>query len=257
MTLPLAGVSIAITRPIGQATKLTKLLEQAGAQIIVFPLIAITGLDDYQAFDTTIEQLAQSDWAIFISSNAVMNAMPRVNNYYARLPNQLQFAAIGPTTASALQQFGVSQVLTPAERFDSEALLALPAMQEMQGKQVMIFRGIGGREVLADNLSARGARVLFAESYQRINPQHSLQTLSNFSAAQQLDAIVVTSSEALRNLVSLAQAEQVGWLNHVILCVNHARIAEQAQALGCQAVVAESSGDEAMLDCILRAFKRN
>lgn len=256
MSMPLAGITVAITRPIGQATKLTQLIEQAGAQVVAFPLIEITGLDDYQAFDTSIKALADCDWAIFISSNAVMHSMPRVNNSYAHLPSQLEFAAIGPTTANALQQFGVPHVLTPTGRFDSEALLALPEMQALQGKQVMIFRGIGGREVLADTLTARGAQVLFAESYQRVNPQLNLHTLSNLRAVQQLDAILITSSEAMRNLIDLAHAENADWLQQVKLCVNHARIAEQASALGYQAIVAETSGDDAMLDCILTAFER-
>jgi uroporphyrinogen-III synthase len=248
----LQGLTVAITRPLGQAKQLSQLLTQAGAQVVLFPLIEIVGLEDYQAFENTLDDLSHTNLAIFISTNAVEHAMPRVLARYPTLPEKLQFAAIGPTTAAALQGYGVKQVLTPEGRFDSEALLALPEMQNVQGKQVMIFRGIGGREVLADTLIARGAQVTFAESYQRMNPQTSLQALSK----QGVNAIVVTSSEALRNLHSLAQAEKATWLNAVKLCVNHARIAEQAAAMGWQAVVAKTSGDAAMLDCILNAFER-
>ena len=248
----LQGLTVAITRPLGQAKQLSQLLTQAGAQVVLFPLIEIVGLEDYQVFENTIDDLNHTNLAIFISTNAVEHAMPRVLARYLTLPAKLQFAAIGPTTAAALQGYGVKHVLTPEGRFDSEALLALPEMQDVQGKQVMIFRGIGGREVLADTLIARGAQVAFAESYQRMNPQTSLQALYK----QGVKAIVVTSSEALRNLHSLAQAENAAWLNAVKLCVNHARIAEQAAAMGLQAVVANTSGDAAMLDCILNAFER-
>ena len=256
MPQALAGLNIAITRPSGQAKKLTQLIESSAGKVCMFPLIEIVGLDDYQTFDTVIATLPATDWAIFISSNAVEFAMPKVCEKFPTLPTQTRFAAIGPTTAAALVHYGVLDVLTPHTRFDSESLLALPAMQAVQSKRVMIFRGVGGREVLAETLKVRGAHVVFAESYQRVNPQASLQMLASSAESNALQAIVVTSSEALRNLLAMASARDVSWLNNIYICVNHARIAEQAEAAGLKVVLADGPGDEAMLDCILRTFGR-
>jgi uroporphyrinogen-III synthase len=122
-------------------------------------------------------------------------------------------------------------------------------MQDMQGKKVMIVRGVGGREVLADTLKSRGANVTFAECYQRINPQQNVDALTTAWSKQQLQAIVVTSSEAMRHLLDLASNEK--WLKQVTLCVNHARIAEQAIQLGLKVKIAEAPGDEAMLNILL------
>ncbi len=253
MTAPLAGRTIAITRPLGQATRLSSLVSAAGGDSLAFPLIAIAALEDYREFDATLEQLAACDWAIFISSNAVQNGMPRVRQRYSALPPTLQFAAIGPVTAAELAEYGVPQVLTPLERFDSEALLALPQMQAVAGQRVMIFRGVGGRDVLADTLRQRGASVVFAECYRRINPQHDLSPLTTRWQQGQLHAMVVTSSEAMRHLLDLAQGneQQMQWLRSVAICVNHARIAEQPQSLGLNVHVAQTAGDEAMLQCLL------
>jgi uroporphyrinogen-III synthase len=163
----LQGLHIAVTRPLDQAQSLCKGIEQHGGVAIEFPLIAVSALENYQRFEQQITQLPDTDWAIFISSNAVDFAMPRVLKKYDQLPEQLKFAAIGQQTAHALTQYGVSKVLIPQNRYDSETLLALPEMQNVAGNTIAIFRGVGGRELMAETLKARGAHVYFAESYQQ------------------------------------------------------------------------------------------
>lgn len=241
---------IAVTRPTEQAKSLCRMIEQHGGVAIEFPLIAVSALDDYQRFEQQITQLANTDWAIFISSNAVDFAMPRVLKTYGQLPGQLKFAAIGHQTAHALGKYGVDKVLIPQGRYDSETLLALPEMQHVEANRIAIFRGVGGRELMAETLKARGAHVYFAESYQRINPQQSTALLNSQWQQNKLDAIIVTSSEAMRYLLQMA-ANQT-WLQHVTLCVNHERIAEQPRQLGLKVLVAEAPGDEAMLQCLSR-----
>ena len=248
-TKVLAGLGIAITRPTNQAKKLSALIEQAGGTPILFPLIEITPLYDYRQFEAVINEIETYDWAIFISSNAVQNAMPRLVK--ASIPKNLNFAAIGPVTASELQSFGVKDVLIPNDRFDSESLLALPEMQAIKNKRVLIVRGIGGRDVLAETLKARGAHVTFAECYQRINPQTNCDLLANLYREKKLHGIVVTSSEAMRHLLDLAG--DADWLRNVTLCVNHARIAELPLQLGLKVAVADAPGDEAMLALLRQA----
>ena len=243
----LTGIGIAITRPINQAKKLAALIEQAGGTPILFPLIEIEPLKDYSQFEAVISKIETYDWAIFISSNAVQNGMPRLLKQ--GIPSNLKFAAIGPVTASELQSFGIKDVLIPNDRFDSESLLALPEMHAVSNKIILIVRGIGGREVLAESLKARGAQVSFAECYQRVNPQTNCELLANLYNEKKLHAVVVTSSEAMRHLLDLAG--DADWLRNVALCVNHARIADLPRQLGLKALVADAPGDEAMLKQLL------
>lgn len=244
---------IVITRPLGQAERLSSLIQKAGGTAHLFPLLEIVPLSDYQKFDEKVASLNEFDWAIFISSNAVQNSLPRLMQKLGHIPPKLKFAAIGPKTAADLAEFGIKNTLTPQDRFDSEALLALPEMQNMKNQKVLIFRGIGGREVLAETLKQRGAIVEFAESYQRINPQKDLTEVEQLANQNRLDAIVVTSSEAMRYLLDMGK--DATWLKNIKLCVNHARIAEEANALGFSAFVAETSGDDAMLNCLANALK--
>ena len=253
----LNGITIAITRPVDQAKKLSALITAAGGTTVLYPLIEITALSDYSQFEAVIQDIQLYDWAIFISSNAVQNGMPRLVN--VGIPENLQFAAIGPVTAGELQSFGVNQVHTPSShiqdgdlskvRFDSESLLALPEMLDMQGKRVMIFRGIGGRDVLAETLKARGATITFAECYQRINPQTNCDLLANLYNEKKLHGIVITSSEAMRHLLDLAGNAE--WLKNITLFVNHARIAELPLQMGLKVSVADAPGDEAMINSII------
>lgn len=246
----LKGFGIAITRPLDQAKRLCAAIEQQAGNAILFPLIAIAPLEDYSTFEQTISQLESAQWAIFISTNAVENAMPRLIKKLGKVPEHLKFAAIGQQTAKALALYGVTQVLIPQHRFDSESLLALPEMHDVAKQTVMVFRGVGGREILADTLKERGAHIVFAESYRRINPQTDCTELAQLWRKQQLHAIVVTSSEAMRHLLQMTNNGSDEWLRNIHICVNHARIAEEAEALALNVHIADAPGDESMLACL-------
>lgn len=247
--LPLAGRGIAITRPVDQAADLTKGILQAGGNPISFPLLAIAPLENHATFDSVIETLPTCDWIVFISSNAVQQGMPRIAARFPQLPSGLRFAAIGPATAQELARYGVDQVLTPPARFDSESLLACPEFKDMRQQRIVIVRGVGGRELLAETLRERGAEVVFAECYRRVNPQHDAGKLPELWQNDRLHAMVVTSSEALRNLLQLAP--EASWVRNILICVNHARIAETARQSGLKVALADAPGDAAMLQCLI------
>lgn len=266
-TKPLRGYGIVITRPQEQAQTLSQLIQTAGGEAFHFPLIEIAGLNNYSAFTQIIAQLDQFDLVIFISSNAVQNAMPHIQKQWPNLPKKCAFAAIGPVTKQALENFSVPQVITPQDRFDSESLLALESMQHMQGKKVLIVRGVGGRELLANTLQSRGAEVHFAECYRRINPQKNLDFLLALMQKNACHAIVITSSEAMQHYLAMLEdlrLENLGLenkeatayhqLSSLKMCVNHARIADNPLLKDFNVYVASTAGDAAMLDCLTKAL---
>lgn len=246
---PLAGCGIAITRPLQQAHALAQLVRQQGGTPFLFPLLAIAPLDDYTACDAAIARLSECEWAIFISSNAVEHALPRIRRQYPHWPARPRCAAVGPGSAGALARYGIKEVRIPQEGHDSEALLALPEFRQMEGRRVMLFRGLGGRELLAQTLRQRGAEVILAECYRRDNPQADAGELARLWQNRRLQAVVVTSSEAMRNLLALADGAE--WLRQIPICVNHARIAELACRHGLRALVADAPGDTGLLRCLL------
>jgi uroporphyrinogen-III synthase len=251
----LKGLHIAVTRPIDQAASICEAIQHHGGKTTLFPLLAISPLQDYHQFEQVIAKLVNADWAIFISTNAVDNSLPRILKKFGNVPENLKFAAIGHQTAKELGLYGIHNVLTPHTRFDSETLLALAEMNEVANKNVVIFRGVGGREILADTLKARGANVIFAECYRRINPQTDTQLLNILWQQDQLDAIIVTSSEAMRNLLDMSGESE--WLRHVTLCVNHARIAELPLQFGFKVLVTKAPGDDEMIQCLSQLVNAN
>ncbi|MEK6662732.1 MAG: uroporphyrinogen-III synthase [Pseudomonadota bacterium] len=243
---PLAGLGILVTRPAHQSEHLANLIRQAGGNPILFPALEIVDIPDLQPLNALIDRLDQFDLAIFISPNAVNKAMNLIRAR-RKLPASLQIAAIGKGSAKVLAQFGVKNVITPQQRFDSEALLELPELQAVTDKRIVIFRGDGGRELLGDGLTRRGAQLEYAECYRRQKPQVDNGKLLYLWARNELHAITVTSSEVLHNLFDLVGKLGQQWLKKTPVFVPHERIAEAAREMGLEKVFVTEAGDEAMV----------
>jgi uroporphyrinogen-III synthase len=241
---PLAGRAIVVTRPLAQAAPLAEAIAAAGGQPLVFPLLEISPAADPQPLQTAVARLADYRFAIFISPNAVDYALPAILAA-GRWPADLQPAAVGQGTVKALLAHGVAGCIAPTERFDSEALLALPALarEQMAGRRVAIFRGDGGRELLADTLRERGADVDCITCYRRSGPSLGVAPLLAKWRAGELDALTVSSSEGLRYLVDLLDAEGLAFLQNTPVFVPHARIADNARALGLHNILLTDAAD--------------
>src|SRR5512146_2290146 len=199
---PLAGRGIIVTRPAHQAGLLANLIRRAGGNPVLFPTLGISDAGDPKALNALIDRLDDFDFAIFVSPNAVEKAM-RLITARRVLPPGLRLAAIGHGGRRALERFGVTGIIAPREKFDSEALLELPEFNDVAGKRIVIFRGAGGRELLGKTLAARGAGVEYAECYRRVRPDVDAAPLLGAWARGKLHAIIVTSSEGLHNLFDM------------------------------------------------------
>jgi uroporphyrinogen-III synthase len=242
MTLPLAGLKIVVTRPRDQAEQLVRGIELAGGTAILFPLLDISPVADPAPLSQLAARLHEFNLAIFISPNAVRYGMAAIRAAGA-LPEALRVATVGLGSEMALRKLGVADVMVPTEHFDSEGLLALPALQGVRGWRIVIFRGNGGRELLGDTLKARGAEVEYATCYQRAKPTHDVNTL----LAENADALTVTSSEAFAHLWSMLDEPSRKRISAIQLFVQHERIALMARAVGWDSVVVTASGDEGLL----------
>lgn len=242
---PLAGLKIAVTRPRDQAVQLVRRIEQAGGIPLLFPLLDIASASDQSALREQISRLARFDLAVFVSPNAVQYGMAAIHAA-GGLPPGLRVATVGQGSAKALREMGVTDVIAPAERFDSEGLLALPELQNVAGWQVLIFRGDGGRELLGDTLRARGATVEYAACYRRSKPQRDIAELLDAMP----DALTVTSSEALEYLWQMPGDARRDRLCGIPLFVPHRRIAELAQRQGWGEVRLTDAGDDGLISAL-------
>lgn len=238
---PLTHLRVLVTRPQQRADNFTALVEHAGGEAVTFPVIAIadTDLSGFpQAFFDTCQM------AIFISPTAVEKTFAHIS----QLPEHTAPVAIGSRTAEKLKQYGYS-ASTVANSHDSEGLLADPAMQaeSVSGQRIIIFRGEGGRNLLADVLRERGAQVEYANMYARVLPDAThLQT----AQLEQLQAICVTSNQGLEHLLLLCDDHET--LKSLPLFVPGQRAVDLATRLGFSAIYpADNASDDAMLRALI------
>jgi len=252
MTQPLAGRTVLVTRPAHQATALAQKVAAAGGTAFVFPALGIEPVAA-DRLAAALATLAGADIAIFISPNAAQFGMA-VIRAHGGLPDALRVFAVGPGTARALAEQGVEDVVTPDGQ-DSEAVLALPQLQAVAGRQVVIVRGVGGRALMADTLRARGAEVRFMECYRRTCPHADPAPLLARWQKGGIDAVTVASAETLHNLATLLGEPGVPLLTATPLFVPHEKIADAARRFGIAHVVATPGGDAGLLDGLVNWFR--
>lgn len=254
MIEPLAGCTVLVTRPARQAAALAQAIQAVGGDAFVFPALAIEAVP-IEELAAPLAFLAEADCVIFISPSAAQFGMAAVHAG-GRLPPAAEVLAVGPGTARALQAEGVIDVITPAGQ-DSEALLALPQLREVAGRRIVIVRGVGGRALLADSLAERGAQVHFMECYRRVLPQADASPLLQRWRAGGIDAVTVTSAEALDNLAVLLGEAGRPLLLHTPLFAPHEKIAHAARRFGVAHVIATPGGDAGLVEGLVHWFRKN
>ena len=245
----LRGVGVLITRPAHQAESLARLIEQAGGTAIRFPTIEIAPPADPRRMDAILDRLTAYDLAVFVSPNAVERTFARLGG--REWPEHVAVACVGAATARLLAAHGV-HALAPTDRFDSESLLALPAMQQAAGKQVLILRGDGGRELLAETLRQRGATVTYLECYRRLRPRNDPNALHELWNRGEVSIVSITSSEGLRNLHAMlddAGRAQLARTPVVVLSQAQARQCRELDIFT-EPLIAPEASDEAILKTI-------
>lgn len=246
---PLEGHTILVTRPIHQADKLCSHIEKAGGQVLRFPTLEIADPVDIEKIRSRLLSLADFDIAIFTSTNSVNKALQLLAP--ERLPDTVELGAIGKTTATALEDAGYFIDLVPERQYNSEGLLALDDLQDVEGVNIAVIRGEGGRDLLATTLEQRGAQLEFIEVYRRVQPETAIEPLRAALQAGGLTLISITSNDALDNLLRIAANYQSS-LTRLPLVVLSERSKRYARDLGFRnhIVVAEQADDLSLLEAL-------
>ena len=239
--LPLSGRRIVVTRPKGQAESLLALIRQAGGEPLEIPALEIRDLTDLASFYSVIDRLDSFDTAIFVSRNAVRKVFALIGE--RPWPVRLQLATVGNGSREELAARGFSGVIAPGGQSDSEALLAMSEFSTVAGRRIAIFRGEGGRNLLGDTLTARGALVEYAACYRRALPAAGAALLASAWDGGKVDAVTVSSGEGLANLLAMLGAGAPERLAGTALFVPHPRIADEAARQGLKRVTVAGPGD--------------
>ena len=242
---PLAGTRVLVTRPKNQSSELIAAIEAAGGKATSFPVIEIRSRER-DRIEADAAALATPDITIFISRNAVRHGRPWTAG---------AVAAVGPATATEIEHSGHTVDIRPARGFDSESLLAEPALNEVAGKSVRIIRGVGGRELLGDTLRSRGATVEYLEVYERRLPEYAPAEIGRMEhqlVEGDIDVVTIMSVESLHNLLTLLPGASRQALAATPLVTPAARVIKEAldHLPGCPTLLAAGPGADEMVRAI-------
>ena len=225
-------MTVVVTRPADQASEWVARLAARGIDAVALPLIEIGPAPDPVAVRAAWAALPDAALVVFVSPNAVQQFFAQRGSAQG-WPAGVRAGSTGAGTSRALHAAGVpsAQLVEPpadAPQFDSEALWGLLCSEAWSGRRVIVVRGDGGREWLADTLRAQGAQVDTVAAYTRRAP----------SCTPRLDALIArpsahlwlfSSSEAIANLEALAPGTDWSVTRAI---ATHPRIVERAMAAG-------------------------
>ncbi|MEB7715400.1 uroporphyrinogen-III synthase [Kluyvera cryocrescens] len=246
-------MTILVTRPSPQGEELVSRLRALGQVAWSFPLIEFSPGRELSTLSRSLNALGDGDLVFALSQHAVSFAHAQLQQQHLLWSTTPRYFAIGRTTALALHQVSGLDVRYPLDREISEVLLQLPELQTIAGKKALILRGNGGRELLAETLTERGAIVTLCECYQRCPVHYDGAEEAMRWQTREVTTLVVTSGEMLQQLWTLIPLwYRERWLLQCRLLVVSERIAKLAQEMGWQDIQVADSADN---DALLRALQ--
>tara|TARA_A100001518_G_C1220694_1_gene64880 strand:+ start:650 stop:1417 length:768 start_codon:yes stop_codon:yes gene_type:complete len=250
----LSAWRLLLTRPAEDCAALAQTLAAQGVVSHCMPLLAIEALDETPEQRSAFADLQCYCAVIVVSKPAARIGLQLLAQHGTPTPD-LPWFSVGAATAAVLAEQGLG-VHFPDLGDDSEALLALPALQQAiaaPAPRVLILRGEGGREFLAERLRSQGVSVDYLPLYRRVLPQYAPGELSRQVRAERLNGLVVSSGQGFEHLLQLAGDDWPA-LARLPLFVPSPRVAEQARAAGAQIVVDCRGASAAALQAALEQF---
>ena len=273
------STTLVVTRPSGQASALTEALQAAiesiaasyseqgwqQPQILALPLLTIVPKSDPNVATAIRTAMQTADLAVFVSPNAIECTMRLLGDDWQSIAERpIPIGVVGQSSSHALERHGIGKEVNlptpiwmpsnPAQ-WDSEGLWE--AIQHRfpswAGRRVVVFRGDGGREWLADQFQSVGAQVEAIAVYSRIPLSESSPQWEKVLNANTDDVLwILTSSEAVRHLGTvLKQQGRQDYLASVSALCPHQNIARSANEIGFGAVLECHSGDAALVSAAI------
>ncbi|MFC2010937.1 uroporphyrinogen-III C-methyltransferase [Chloroflexota bacterium] len=200
---PLSGKRILVTRARHQASVLSKLLSERGAQPVELPAIDIQRVPDTKELDQTISNLTQYQWLVFTSTNGVEAFFERLHGLKldSRVLHDLKIGAIGPATAKALEQRGITSDYCPSV-YTGEGIIAGLRNWNIIGQRFLLPRADIADKELVEGISQLGAEVHEVAVYNTVPTTDVLSNAKKLLASGKIDVITFTSSSTVYNLIS-------------------------------------------------------
>ena len=240
-------MAVLVTRPDERGQQLVDMLAKVGVVAIHLPLFNIEAGAELNGLPNKFAQLKVGDYVFAVSKSAVDFADKALKNTGFVWRDDLQYFTVGQGTAQHFAMITTLAVHYPTTQENSEGVLQLAAMQNLQGKTILILRGNGGRELLSEQAQQRGANVEIVECYRRESIVYNSTEQTSLCKRAGVQTIVATSAEILTQLVDFVPQNEHNWLKSCQLITVSERISHLAQALGWQNVIVSPRADNQTL----------
>ena len=242
-----------ICRPEPEATRLAGAFQSAGAATRTLPVMVREPLPETPENRQLILDLDLFQHVIAVSPYAARQLLERVDTWWPQYPTGVHWYGVGASTATVLAEAGLNPEHPPGG-FTSEALLALPALQQLAHGKVLLARGENGRELIRDTLEQRGASVRPLPLYRRRPASPTDGELTESLAQFKPDVIIALSGETLNNFIALSENSSHNCRKSLLL-VPTDRVARTARVAGFnQVICASGMADEDIVNQVIRCY---
>lgn len=245
-------MKVLVTRPEPACSELITAITTKGGEAFASPLIRIGPGAELNTLIPQLDSLTANDLVFLLSKKAVEYANLTLEQMGRSWSDKLSYYGIGRSTGQYFQQVTGKDIRWAEQGETSEILLTHPELQFLEGKNALLLRGNGGRELLASTLRARGAQVSYCECYTRYPVDYDKALFNQQWFQTGITDVVITSGQMLALLEELITEEyQTWWFSRRLLVVSE-RIADQARRGGWQKVcVANSADNNALLEALI------
>ncbi len=255
-TSPLAGKRVLLTRAADQAVETVQSLSDKGAIVLECPTISLAAPESWAIIDDAIKRMAEFDWLILTSVNGVRFFFGRMQELGIRSDELTikNICAVGPKTAQALAEKGITACLAPSQLFTAEGVVDAFRNIELHGKRILFPRADGARDVIPSQLRLVGAYVEDPVVYRNIMPDRLPPEARQALEQQQIDIAIFSSPSTVRNLACLlGGAEQLAIALSISLVASIGPVTTKAcQDMG---IKVDLEPEKATFDDLLRSLE--
>jgi uroporphyrinogen III methyltransferase/synthase len=252
---PLFGKRVLVPRTRDQASVLSQLLMDNGAEPLEIPTIQIKPMEGNSRLDSSLTSMSYYDWVVFSSTNGVREVFKRLA--YLQLDSRAfggtRVCAIGSATDDALRERGILADFRPRESM-SESIVTELTEKGINANAILLLRAEAGRDVLSKGLFEAGALVDDVAVYRTVMPERSNEMLQNLVAEDRIDVVAFTSSSTVTNLLTLLDGDATSLSGITIACIGPIT-AQTARNAGLTVnVVATESTVQRLVDALVEYF---
>ena len=204
---PLFGRRIVLTRNHGQQSKMRRMLEQLGADVLDLPLIEIQPSEDRKLITEVFAGIATYEWVVCTSANGARYFMEFFFRAYKDIRSfgPMRIACVGQSTAEVFRKYKLDVELIAKDSTAEGLAKELVATDSLDSANVLVITGNRNRDILVGLLETVGRAIVdtlpvYQTDFADILEAPDIEKFKTVGA----DAMIFTSSSTALSYVEQA-----------------------------------------------------